>query len=137
MSQQHGGITLEVGGQSFRLVLDINALCELEELLSTTERAVTFQEVLAKAATGSLRHTRALLWAALLRHHPGMTLTEVGGWIEDVGLDVLLSKFDDLAGSARPDTADAKELGVKRGRPRGARAVGTGGRLNSTPVAPA
>lgn len=138
-NRQTGDVSIDVEGQPYRLVLDINALCELESMLSTADRTVTFHEAMAKAGTGSLRHIRAAFWAALRRHHGHMTLSDVGVWIEAAGLDKLNAQLGELAQSAGPDPKDATELGVKpaKGRPPKAQAAGTGGRLNSTPGAPA
>lgn len=128
-NRQTGEVTVEVEGQPFRLVLDINAMCELESMMSTPVKDVTFHEVLSKAGTGSLRHIRAAFWAALRRHHGTMTLSDVGVWVEKAGLENLNEQLGHLAKSASPDPKDAAELGVKpaKGRPRKAQAAGTGG----------
>lgn len=115
---QRGSVTLEVGGKVYTLRLTLNALCELEDLLSTPKEQVTFQQVTAMAEKGSLRHVRAVVWAALREHHPEMSLRAAGEVIQEYGLSELTDHLTKLAASMSPDLADQKELtgGAKRPR---------------------
>lgn len=137
MSNTHRGrVSVEVNGQSYTLAASINALCELEDLLSTPEAPVTFQQVLAKAAAGSMKHARALYWALLRDGHPDMTLADVGNWMTSAG-PALEGVFESVMQSSRPEAADVKALGMDK-RPRRARAGlvnGTGGNSKSRPGA--
>ena len=121
-----GTVTLEVGGKAYTLCLTLNALCELEDLLSTPKEQVTFQQVTAMAEKGSLRHIRAVIWAALRDHHPEMSLRDAGQLIQDIGMGAMTAHLTDLAASMAPDEEDAKELAhatAGRKRPRKAQVV--------------
>lgn len=113
-NRQTGEVSIEVEGQTFRLVLDMNALCELEAQLSTPTQPVTFNQALMKASIGSAFHIRAVLWAAMREHHPEMTVKDVGKWISKVGIDRLGSELTVLAESTMPDAADTKDLALKK-----------------------
>lgn len=128
-NRETGETSMEIGGRVYTLILDTNALCELEDLYSTPDKEVTFAQILFRAASGSVRYTRACIWAALKRHHPEITLQEVGRLIQVAGgLSVFAEKLQALSRSATPDPADAQTLGVSgKGNPRRARAKrGTG-----------
>lgn len=82
---ERGEVAFTVGDRVYTLVLDMNAICELEELLSTPTHPVTSAQVFVLAANYSYRHIRALVWAALRRHHKDVTLEAVGDLIEQSG----------------------------------------------------
>lgn len=125
-------VTVDVDGQSYRLVIDINAMRAVEDALSTPDVEVVFHDVVRRAAKGSMRATTALFWAAMRRHHPTMTMDDVGTWLGKVDGDQLATRTAALVGGASPDAADLKEMGVPPPRPRQARAAskaGTGASL--------
>lgn len=105
-----GTVTLEVGGKVYTLRLTINAICELEDALSTPNKPVTFKEITEAAEKGSLRHVRAVFWAALLERHPEMTLKDAGALISEVGLTGLSGHLSELGASLSPDPRDLAEL---------------------------
>jgi len=116
MSRAFPERTLEIEGQTYRLVLDINAQALLEDKLSTPKDEVVFQTVAQKAIEGSVRHARWLFWASLQRYHSDITPERAGD---------LMSAASDAPGAlsgalseTRPDEADVKALGVKKSRPR-------------------
>jgi len=117
-NRKTGEVVIEVEGQTYRLVLDMNALCELETVLSQPDQIVTFTEALQKAGLGSAFHIRAVMWAALREHHAEMSIKDVGVWITKVGLVNLSKHIGSMAATAVPDEQDAKDLGLKKQRPR-------------------
>jgi hypothetical protein len=110
---QKGEVILDVDGQRITLAADVNALCELE-----TETGQVFQQVAAKADAGSFVAIRWLLWTMTRRHHPQLSLTDVGALITRIGMDRLTQAFADVSKSMVPDAKDAKDLKL---RPRKAR----------------
>jgi hypothetical protein len=82
---QRGEVPLTVGDRSFALVLDFDALCQLEDVLSVNGQVVTAQEAIYHAMRSSLKYTRALLWAGLRRHHKDVSLIQAGELISDLG----------------------------------------------------
>lgn len=111
-----GEVTIEVEGQTYRLVLNLNAMMAAED---ATDQS--FAELMEKCAKGRLSAIRTVLWAALQEHHPRMSLKDVGEWMERAGLDTLLAGLTAMSVGTVPDAADAKELGIKPARPRKAR----------------
>ena len=152
-------LELVIGGKTYTLVLDTNAMVRLEDhfsafqqdvveaqrdelrsvlatiavsldpkvgvdpkratqLAQMAKRAlskpvtdVSFDRVLAKVNNGHVKHIRAVVWAALQRHHPAVTIEQAGDLIQEAGG---LSAFGDqlmaLATQGMPDPADAAEL---------------------------
>jgi hypothetical protein len=124
---QRGEVPLMVGDRAFTLVLDFDALCHLEDVLSANGQVVTAQEAIYHAMRSSLKYTRALLWAGLRRHHRDVSLIDAGELISDLGgvekfYEVILA----LNQSTKPDQEDVS------GRPRAARQGSTGGPTTST-----
>jgi len=79
-----GEVGFEVEGEAYKLVLDFNALCELEGVLTPGDDR------------NGPRATRATLWAALQRHHADLTLADVG----DLIARLTLPKVRELIGQA-------------------------------------
>lgn len=65
-----GEVEFEAGGETYTLVLDFNALCELEGALTPGDDR------------NGPRASRATLWAALRRHHRNLSLNDAGDLIE-------------------------------------------------------
>lgn len=74
-----GEIAFEVEGQDYVLLLDFNALCDLEDdfpgLMDGT------------AELKSPKAIRRVFHAGLAAHHPDVTLQEAGSLIHAIGLD--------------------------------------------------
>jgi hypothetical protein len=95
------------------LRLSINALCEVEDLLSQSSGTpVSFTEIMARAGTGRMREIRAIVWAALQERHRDQfpTLESAGELIQLVGITNLGDQLQALQGSTTPDPADVAEL---------------------------
>lgn len=69
MNPLKGEVAFEVEGEAYKLVLDFNALCELEAALGPGDDR------------NGPRASRATLWAAMQRHHEGLTLDDAGDLI--------------------------------------------------------
>lgn len=108
---ERGEVELEIGGQRYTLVLDIEAVCQLES--ASTMR---LQQVFEEVHLGSMRHTRMLFHAALRRHHPTVTVEEIGRWSVGDILGAIEGVAGKLASYATPDAKDEKALGLKRPR---------------------
>jgi hypothetical protein len=115
---QRGEVVVSVDGKDYTLVVDINALCAIEDA-----HGVTYDELMGKASKGSLSAIRLITWGALQANHADMTLDDVGRWIGLVGLPTLTQKISALALGATPDAVDTADLGIKPRRPRKARAT--------------
>jgi hypothetical protein len=132
-NREKGEVSLDIGGASYTLCLDINAMCRLEDMFSTPAREVTFQDILMRVQRNSITHIRAVLWAAFLKHHPEFTLDEVADVVRlSGGLDPFVQKIEALGIGATPDQKDIKTSGVNGTNPhkaqrarRGADGTGT------------
>lgn len=65
----------------YRLALDFNALCLLEDEVGPIGAAME------KIGQGSFKTLRALVWGGLQRHHEGITVKQAGEIVSDVGFD--------------------------------------------------
>lgn len=95
-------IMIEANGKTFSLrPLGLNDVCELESMLNAT-----MTEIIVAIASGSARHARALIWAALQKDQPAMTLEDAGRFIQDVGglaaVSGVLTKVAKSHGTAAP-----------------------------------
>lgn len=74
-----GEVPFEAIGETFRLVLDFNALCDLEgELPGLMDGSVEIK---------SPRAIRSVFAAGLARHHPEITVTVAGDIIQSIGIE--------------------------------------------------
>lgn len=123
MNQERGETEIRAGEVTYKLVLDTNALCELEAMLSTPDRPLAFPDIIAGCTRGRFLYIRAVIWAALRRHHKDVTV-EGAGRIMDMagGPDGLLSQIKTMAESTKPDAEDAKV--IEGPRPLEAQAAG-------------
>lgn len=128
-NRERGEVPLEAGGKTYTLRLSHNALCELEALLSTPERPVSYQEVLARILVRSrMVEFRALMWAALREFHPEMTVKDAGELIDAAGgPEGIYRQIEALLATTKPDEVDLKTLEIAGRRPRKARATAASG----------
>lgn len=113
-NREKGEFDLEIKGKTYTFVLDIDAMIAMEDLFSTPQTDVTFDELMRRLQRGSVKATRALIWAALRRHHKEISLADAGDLIRDAGgIDGLSGQIQKLHGSTVPDREDVAELGVK------------------------
>jgi hypothetical protein len=77
-----GEVSFEANDQSYTMRFSTNALCELEDALDMGINAVA--EQLSKPDTLRLKTVRAVFWAGLRDHHPGMTVDDAGNLVSDI-----------------------------------------------------
>ncbi len=125
MANRHKGeVNLVVDGRTYTLVLDIDAMCALEEHFSTPTHDATWDDIAVKVNKGSVRVVRALVWAMLQRHHPEMSVADAGHMMSDAGGLVGLSNVLKVAmESVTPDAEDMKALGAGKANPPGTQAA--------------
>lgn len=111
-NREKGEIGLEIAGQAYTLVLNTNALIELQDACTPKGRPVSsIEEIYAAVNQGSLRHVRAFFWAALRKYHPELTLEAVGELIDTAGGFAGLNEIlDSVSGAATPDKQDVDEV---------------------------
>lgn len=141
-----GEITFEHAGRTYTCVLDLNAMCVLEEMFSTE-----MPTIVAKMQIPSATHVRAFVWATLQEHHPEITLHEAGVLSRGPGgLKAVAQLMVALVKTMNPDRKDLEDLGVTPERvnarpPKAPTASasaprsksGTGAASTSKPAAPA
>jgi hypothetical protein len=118
MANPHmGEVAVEIGGTPYTLVFNVNAICEIEDLLGRTWIDIarelqtwapktaangkpaqeTEAETLDRASRVDMRLIRALFWGALREHHDEVTLKQAGALMDGVqggALDVLNKLFE-------------------------------------------
>ncbi|MBN7777780.1 hypothetical protein JYP49_14360 [Nitratireductor aquimarinus] len=89
-----GGVTLKAGENAYTLSFSINAMCELEDAFGKPVMEVIedFQNVGTKGAAPSIKTVRTLIWAALIDHHPEMTVEDAGRISLSVDVNTLMEK---------------------------------------------
>ena len=92
----------------------MTAYCRMEAMLDAQTSALVIA-----AAGGSMRATRALLWAHLQTHHRDEmpTVEHAGDLIDQVGLDVVWQQLQAIAG-VEPTAAPPASRQVRRARVR-------------------
>jgi len=95
--------TFPLGDQKHILQFDVNAVCEAEEVFQEDISSVLENKDRMKQS----RTIRVLLWAALLEHHPEITLRDVGKLIEEQGMDAIGKSIIGALHVAYPDKINA------------------------------
>jgi hypothetical protein len=139
-NREKGEFDIIVGDRTYTMVLNTNAMCELEEVFSTPDREYTAQALMQKVNTGSTRYVVAFIWACLREHHAEMTKRDVTRLIDEVGLVGLNNQLQALAKTAQPDPADVKEINAANpptAQVKAKRKRGIGGPFKSMHATPA
>jgi hypothetical protein len=111
-----GDVVFEVEDEQYRLVVDFNAVCDLEGVLGPD------------IPPNGPRAVRAVMWAALQRHHPGTTLLRAGELIQAIGpteaatLTTRAMTESGLAGGDGSAAADPRAAAAKPPKPRASKA---------------
>lgn len=129
---QKGEIDIEVDNHTYRLALDLNALCEFQELMYPGDKDFDMAQIVGKIP-GNFVLARALFWATLRRHHNEMTFKDVSNLITAYGYKPMLELLPKLLEFMNPDEADRGVLKAAPDaeRPRNAQVDGTGARSMS------
>ena len=100
-----GEIPFEAGGESYRFILDFNALCDLE-----TEIAGLMD---GKAQIKSPAAIRAVFHAGLQCFHGGIDVLAAGRIIHEIGLEKAGELVRDSFKASFPDAGDKKPKGPR------------------------
>lgn len=73
-----GAVGFKANGQDYVLLLDFNALCELDDVVPGLMDGT--------ASLASPKAVRSVFHAALAAHHPDLTVTDAGRLIQEIGL---------------------------------------------------
>lgn len=129
---ERGEVALTIGNRTYMLVLDMDGICKAEAVLSTPTNIVTIIEAFYGAAINSQRHVRALVWAAMQRHQPDVTLERAGELMAEAGgAEKLFKTVADLRKSTEPDKEDRPNVRPPKAR---RQVNGTGARATSLRV---
>lgn len=105
--------TSEGEKQTFRLYLDVNALCEAEGVLGMSSA-----EIVNKIGSGDMRLLRTLLWCASREHHNELTIDDCGDLITEASPNTVAATL--LLGLQRtfpaPKGGDARPTRARRGK---------------------
>ncbi len=107
-----GGVGVRVGDDEWVFSFSINALCELEDLLDKPVAQIVV--ALGDADNMRISDVRAMVWAALLDHHEGITLKEAGGVASKIGTMDCLEKVGKALELAFPTKAARNPRKAKR-----------------------
>jgi hypothetical protein len=113
-----GRLILE-DGRTFTLVLDFDGLIAAEQAYGKP-----MQQLLAEANQGFMGAIRAILWGALQRHHPQLTLGDAGQLMLDqqqavmaaVEVAIMAGLPDPGAEGDNPGNASRRPAGRRSGR---------------------
>lgn len=126
-NRERGEVSVEIDGTSYTLCIDLNAMCRLEDMFSTPERDVTFQDVLKEVNAGKLRYMRAIFWSAFQKYHPQIRLEDVAALIQASGgiggfSAKMLGQLGLAVEATQPAKADVAALSDGKPNPRRAQA---------------
>lgn len=119
MNPHKGDVVLQAGSESYTLRFSIDAICHLE--LTTGKPFARAAAEMASPETVSMTLARHLLHAALLDHHPEISLKEAGDLIPAAGglgkvtvlvFDAFRRAFPEASGTARPPRAARRRAGT-------------------------
>lgn len=103
MANPHKGeVTLQAGGETYRLRFTTNAMCELEDATGKTISEIVADLSDEKTPPG-LRTMRVLLWAALIEHQEGTTVKDAGKICDEVGMASIGALIGKAIQQAFPD----------------------------------
>ena len=101
-----GEVTLEAGGETYRLAYTTNAMCELED--ATGEPLGKIVEQLGDDANPpGVKTLRLLLWGALIEHQEDMTIKQTGRICDDIGMSAVGDVIGKALQAAFPDAASS------------------------------
>ncbi len=102
MANPHKGeVSFEVAGVAYTLSFSTNALCELEAHLDLGINEIT--ALLGDVRKMRLRNVRAVFWAGLLDHHPGITVMKAGELAGHLKLPKVIELISNAFALAFPD----------------------------------
>jgi hypothetical protein len=131
-NSQKGELDIDVNGQTYRLALNLNALCEFQELMYPNDPDFDMQEVIGRIQKSNFILSRALLWATLRTYHPEMTIRDVSPLVSGFGYQPWMQLLPKLMEFMNPDAVDRGVLkAAPEAGPPGAQVDGIGARSMS------
>lgn len=110
-----GQVEIEVEGETFTLVFDVNALCALEGRLGQTADQIVARFALTVSGSRlDLTLLRALLWASLIEHHD-MSEKDAGRLLSRAGMELVGAKVAEAIERAFPEAEELKARPRKAG----------------------
>lgn len=105
---QKGEVTLQAGGETYRLAYTTNAMCELEDAAGEPLGRIV-DKLSDKENPPGLSTLRLLLWAALIEHQEDMTVKGAGRICDEIGMDVVGGVISQTLAAAFPEATEATE----------------------------
>ena len=115
MNKLKGEVAFEAGGESYRMVYSINALCVLEDRMGKPVQEIG---ALLGGAVG-MADLRAIFWAGLVEYQPNLTETEAGSLMArlDSGLQSAVELIREAFAAAFGPAKSAEGKVVRPPRP--------------------
>lgn len=130
VNTEQGEIALHVGGRLYTLALKTPGLIRFQKYFSSSGQLAKLEDLWQAIMDGSVEHIAVLIWAALRKYHPEVTLEQAIELIDEAGgITGLHDQLLELGKSATGAPEDLEALGVND-RPRKAqigrrRGIGT------------
>lgn len=112
MANPHlGEVPIDIDGETYKISLSLNAMCELEEAFGKPLLEVIGDLEAAQDDPKKLKVTtiRMLVWGALQDNHPDITLKKAGLLAGRAGLPVVMEKVVRAIHLAFPQAGSAPE----------------------------
>lgn len=93
---EKGEVAVKVGGRDLTLVYTYNTVAELEQI-----EGVPFVALVQRLADGTTLAFRLMLWGALRKHHPDLSLFDVGDILDDLTADEFMAVGEAVGKAAR------------------------------------
>lgn len=109
MTPISGDVILQIGPQRWTLRLDFNAFCLFEGL--TAKAGLVWLGAFERGEVVMATELRAMLWAALQRHHVGVSLEEAGDILQarPDALQAVVTASLPEASAQRPERVTGKK----------------------------
>lgn len=85
MPTSYPAVDITVADQTFKLQFGFNEICEAEDVIDAP-----FVKVLHECDRGKMSAMRFVLWTATRKPHRDVTLSDVGRWIDAMGIDAMV-----------------------------------------------
>lgn len=119
MANPHlGEVPLEVDGETYKISLSLNAMCELEDAFERPLLAVVadLEEAQADPKKLEVKTLRTLVWGALQDHHPDIDLRQAGLLAGRAGLPVIMGKIVEAIKLAFPQAKGGAKANPRKAK---------------------
>lgn len=100
-NRERGQVGFQAGGKAWTIKLGVNAMCEIED---ATDKSISeIGVLLGDPKTATIKLVRAVMWGGLQEYHDGVTVKEVGGIIDDIGMAEAGKLIGEAFTAASPD----------------------------------